>query len=177
MKAALALAFILPHLAPKAADDLWQPYTSIDSRIRFEMPIEPVEQQYQSSIGSLMRSFSCHKGDVTYEAIAMDMAVDLKMAINEVVSDAEETVGRQVLDGSVEGFLEEMKGKATKTEYCRFNKLTCRTTIAELPQKREATFKSVIGKDHVYVLIVTYPKGSNSESAVKKFYGSIRFEN
>jgi hypothetical protein len=177
MKAALALAFILPFFAPKATDDSWLPYTSIDSRLRFEMPLEPVEQQYESSLGSLMRSFSCHKADMTYEAVAMDMSFELKEAINEVVSDGQESTGRLLLDGSIEGFLEEMKGKATKTEYGRFNKLVCRTTIADLPGKREASIRSVIGKEHTYVLIVTYPKSSSPESAVKKFYSSIRFEN
>jgi hypothetical protein len=175
MKALLAVALFLPfHNAHKA--DEWQPYTSFQSRMRFEMPTEPVEQNFCSRGGEI-RSYSSEKNELVYEATAMEMVSELKEAIMDVVSDAETTVSRQLLDGFVENSLEELEAKADKTEYGRFMKLPCRTTTATLPGKREARMMSVVGKNHAYLFIVSYPQGSKGDATIKRFLDSIRFEN
>lgn len=175
MKALLAAALFLPlHAAQKA--DGWQSYTSIQSRIRFEMPSEPVEQNFCSQGGEI-RSFSSKEKDVVYEAMAMEMVEELKGAIMEVVSDADVSVSRQILDGAVEASLEELKAKVDKTEYGRFMKLPSRTTLATLPGDRQAKMISVLGKNHAYLFIISYPKGSKSDPTIKRFLDSIRFEN
>lgn len=175
MKALLAVAIFMPFTQAQKADE-WQPYTSIQSRIRFEMPTEPLEQNFGSRGGEI-RSYSSEKDDVVYEAMAMEMVDELKTAIMEVVTDADTTVSRMLLDGSVESSLEELEAKSGKTEYGRFKKLPCRTTTATLPGKREAKLMSVLGKNHAYLFIISYPQGAKSEPTIKRFLDSVRFEN
>ncbi len=176
MKAAIALAFFLPFIAPKQGQDGWQAFSATTANLRFEMPGKPIAQEFESPGGKSILTFACQRGDIVMEAIAMEMDDDLKMAIHEAVLDSEVTVSRQVLDGSVEGFLEQLKSKPFRSEYARFQKCVSRTSWVSLPNKREAKLVSVLGKHHAYLFIVSYPSSPESLSTVTRFYDSIRLE-
>lgn len=177
MKAALALTLILPFVTSDKQADAWQPFTSFASRLKFEMPIAPTQQHLRSVAGTDVRTYVCEKDEIVFEAISMEMPADLKTAISEASSDAEVSVSRQVIDGMLEDTLDEMETKSSKDEYTRIQKLPCRITIAKVAKDREAKLLSVIGKDHAYLFIVSYPTAEISAKPVKKFFDSIRFEN
>lgn len=177
MKAALALTLILPFVTSDKQTDPWQPFTSFASRLKFEMPKAPTEQQLQSGAGTDVRTYICEKDEIVFEAVSMEMTPDLKMALQEASSDAEMSVSRQVIDGMLEDTLEEMQAKSSKDEYTRIQKLPCRITIAKISKERGAKLLSVIGKDHAYLFIVSYPTSEVSAKPVKRFFESIRFEN
>jgi len=177
MKAAIALSLILPFLSTDKSADPWQTFTSNPSRIKFEMPKAPVEQQLESGAGTEVRTFVCQKDEIVFEAIALEMTPDLKMALGEATSDVEESVSRQVINGILEDSLQELEVKSAKDEYTRIQKLPCRISIAKISSDREAKFLSVIAKNHVYLFIVSYPTDPESKKPVNRFFESIRFEN
>lgn len=177
MKATLALALLLPFVASDKPTDNWQPFTSLASRIRFEMPAAPTEQHLRSEAGTDVRTFVCESNEIVFEAVAMEMDQDLKMALQEAVSDAEKSVSRQVIDGILEDTLEELEAKESKTEYTRIQKFPCRITVAKIAKDRNAKLLTVIAKNHAYLFIVSYPTSPTSEKSVQRFFDSIRFEN
>lgn len=176
MKAAIALALFLPFVTSDKQTDPWQPFTSFASRLKFEMPKAPTEQQLQSGAGTDVRTYICEKDEIVFEAVSMEMTPDLKMALQEASSDAEVSVSRQVIDGMLEDSLQELEAKSSKDEYTRIQKLPCRITVAKISKEREAKLLSVIGKDHAYLFIVSYPTSEASAKPVKRFFESIRFE-
>ncbi|MBC8065619.1 MAG: hypothetical protein H7Y17_12370 [Chlorobia bacterium] len=176
MKSALALAIAMPFVSVKKSDDEWQPFTSMFGRVRFEMPTAPAERHFATQAGTEMRSYASKKSEVVYEATAMEMMPDLQLVLQEAVSESEVSVSRQVLDGWVESYLDDLKVKPLKTEYAKFQKLNSRVTTALLPGDRQIKLMSVVGKQHMYMFSVSYPKSSAGDPS-KRFYESIRFEN
>ena len=177
MKAAIALALFLTLITSDKQIDAWQPFTSFASRLKFEMPKAPTEQHLRSVAGTDVRTYVCEKDEIVFEAVSMELTLELKTALQEASSDAEASVSRQVIDGMLEDTLEEMQAKSSKDEYTRIQKLPCRITIAKVAKDREAKLLSVIGKDHAYLFIVSYPTAEVSAKPVKRFFESIRFEN
>lgn len=176
MKAAFALTLILPFLSPEKSADSWLTFTSNPSRLKFEMPQHPVEQQMQSGADTEVRTFVCQKDEIVFEAVAMELSSELKMALGEATLDTEESVSRQVINGILEDTLQELETKATKNEYTRIQKLPCRITLAKIAPGREAKLLSVIAKNHAYLFIVSYPSRPESDKQVSRFLESIRFQ-
>lgn len=176
MKAALALALALPFVSTQKTDDEWHPFTSMFARVRFDMPTPPLEQHFATQAGMEMRSYTCRKGDILYEATAMEMGAELKLALQEAVSESEVSVSRQVLDGWVTSYLNDLHVKPSKTEYDKFQKQNCRVTTAALPGGRQIKLMSVVGKQHIYLFAVNHPM-STAVDPSKRFYESIAFQN
>lgn len=177
MNAVLALALLFPALASKEPTDNWQPFTSLASRIRFEVPVVPVEHHLTNEAGTDVRSFVCQSDEMVFEAVAMEMDSGLKLAIQEAVSDAETSVARQFIDCILEDSLEELEAKETKTEYTRIQKFPCRITIAKIDKDRDVKLLTVIAKNHAYLFIVSYPTQPSAIKSAERFFNSIRFEN
>jgi len=163
--------------AQSATGGDWQPFTSIDSRLRFEMPMAPKEEYYRSPDGEGVHIFACTKDDVTYQAIAVDLNADIQTAIMEAVSDAESTVGRQILNQAVEGFIDGTESKVSKNDYARFQKFPSRSTVAEMPGNKEARLMSVLAKSHLYLFVITAPKAIGNDGLFNRFLRSVQFRN
>lgn len=176
MKAALALTIILPFLSTEKAVDPWLTFTSNPSRLKFEMPKAPMEREMKSGADTEVRTFVCEKDEIVFEAIAMELSPDLKMALGEATSDAEESVSRQVINGILEESLQELEPYSSRNEYTRIQKLPCRITLAKISPGREAKLLSVIAKNHAYLFIVSYPIKPESKGPVNRFFESIRFQ-
>ena len=176
MHALLALTMLMPIIASKPSTDNWQPFTSLASRIRFEVPTEPVEHQFSNVAGSDVRSFVCKSGEIVFEAVAMEMELGLKLALQEAVSDAEVSVSRQLIDGLLEDSLQGLGAIRSETEYTRLQKFPCRTTIAKVDSGRDVKLLTVISKSHMYLFIVSYPNQPDPKRSVDRFFNSIRFE-
>jgi hypothetical protein len=153
------------------------PYTSIAGRIRFEMPLAPVEQRDQAPSGGSVHIFACEKDDVLYEVVTMELMPQLQQAMQEAMTDSEPSITRQILDQSVDSFIEGTEGKVGKTEYQRFRKLPSRTTMVKLGDKREARVMSSVGRERAYLFLAAYPSSEKSIARATRFFDSLQFQN
>ncbi len=176
MKIAIAFALLLPMLSADKTAQPWQPFQSMASQLRFEVPNPPEERHLESGIGTEVRSFVCKEEDVVFEAVAIQMTPDLKLSLQEAVSDSDVSVSRQIIDDVVEQALEEMEVLPEATEYTRLQKFPCRISQAKLPGNRKVKLLSTIAKNHIYLFIVSHPTDAQSPKTAKRFFESIRFE-
>ena len=161
----------------KSTQEDWMPYTSIAGRIRFEMPLSPVEQRDQAPSGGSVRIYACEKDDVLYEVVTMELVPQLQQAMQEAMTDSEPSLTRQILDQSVDSFIEGTEGKIGKTEYQRFRKLPSRTTMVKLSDNREAKVMSSVGRERAYLFLAAYPSGEKSLARATRFFDSLQFQN
>lgn len=169
----LAPAAFLPRSV--AMREQWQPFTSIDSRVRFEMPLAPQEQLMKAPDGTRCRIFACTQNDLVFQVVAIDMSQDLQLALKEVVAEDEVSTTRQLLDDAIGGFVDATKGKMVANDYQRFQKFPARATTVTFAD-REAKALAVVGDTKAYIFTVTYAKGTEGKSRAKRFFDSVIFK-
>jgi|GEM_PF-5743946 len=172
--AIMAPAALLTH-GSSVKQEAWQAYTSIDSRVRFEMPFSPKEQVVKSPDGAKCRIYACVQDDFTFQAVAIDMSEDLQMALKEVVCEDEISTTRQLLGDAIGGFQDATNGKLVSDDYLRFHKFPARASTLIFAD-REAKAMAVIGTTKAYIFTVTYTKGNEGRAQAKRFFDSVVFK-